>query len=113
MSGLRAVKIRLASSLVASRRLRAPVPVVASGGLADGRGLAAALALGAQAGAFGTRFLATIEANAHPLYKDRLLAASEADTVRTILFGYGSSFSQRHTGRKLKGCDSARQMMHH
>ena len=77
----------------------APVPVVASGGLADGRGLAAALALGAEAGAFGTRFLATIEANAHPLYKDRLLAASEADTVRTILFGYGWSHAPHRTLR--------------
>jgi NAD(P)H-dependent flavin oxidoreductase YrpB (nitropropane dioxygenase family) len=67
----------------------APVPVVASGGIADGRGLVAALALGADAAAFGTRFLATNEANAHPLYKDRLLLANETDTVRTILFGHG------------------------
>ena len=43
----------------------APVPVVASGGIADGWGLVAALALGAEAVAMGTRFLATPEANAH------------------------------------------------
>jgi enoyl-[acyl-carrier protein] reductase II len=66
-----------------------PVPVVASGGIVDGRGLVAALALGAEAAAFGTRFLATNEADAHPLYKDRLVLASETDTVRTILFGHG------------------------
>jgi enoyl-[acyl-carrier protein] reductase II len=37
----------------------------------------------------GTRFLATLEANAHALYKERLMAASEEDTVRTTLFGNG------------------------
>jgi hypothetical protein len=66
-----------------------PVPVVASGGIADGRGLVAALALGAGAAALGTCFLETAEANAHSLYKARVLAASEEGTVRTILFGRG------------------------
>ena len=57
--------------------------------LAIARGLLAALALGAAGAAMGTRFLATPEANAHTLYKERLLAASEEETVRTILFGNG------------------------
>ncbi len=57
------------------------VPVVAAGGIADGRGLAAALALGAGAGWFGTRFLVAEEATIHPDYRARLLASSEADTV--------------------------------
>lgn len=67
----------------------APTPVLAAGGIADARGLAAALCLGADGVVMGTRFLATPEANAHPEYKARLSAASEQDTVRTILFGNG------------------------
>lgn len=66
-----------------------PVPVVAAGGIADGRGLAAALALGAEGVVLGTRLLATTESNAHELYKQKVLAASEEDTVRTTLFGHG------------------------
>ena len=49
-----------------------PVPVVAAGGVADGRGLAAALALGASGAWIGTRFLASEEATIHPHYRDRL-----------------------------------------
>jgi len=67
----------------------APVPVIAAGGIADARGLVAALALGAQAAVLGTRFIVTPEADAHPEYKRRLLAASGDDTVRTTLFGGG------------------------
>jgi enoyl-[acyl-carrier protein] reductase II len=59
------------------------VPVVAAGGMADGRGLVAALALGAQGAIFGTRFIATPEAQAAPGYREAILRASEADTVRT------------------------------
>ncbi len=57
------------------------VPVVAAGGIADGRGLAAALALGAAGAWIGTRFLASTEAAIHPVYQQRLLAATENDTV--------------------------------
>ncbi len=67
----------------------APTPVVAAGGIGDARGLVAALALGAEAVSLGTRFLATPEANAHPVYKQKVLEASEADTVKTLLFGGG------------------------
>jgi NAD(P)H-dependent flavin oxidoreductase YrpB (nitropropane dioxygenase family) len=63
-------------------------PVVASGGIADSRGLLAALALGAQGAALGTRFLAAAEARTHPVYQQKILAANETDTVRTTLFGY-------------------------
>jgi len=59
----------------------APVPVVAAGGIADGRGLAAVLALGAAGAWIGTRFLASKEASIHPHYRERLLAATENDTV--------------------------------
>ncbi len=57
------------------------VPVVAAGGIFDGRGLAAALALGADGAWVGTRFIATPEARAVPGFKDAVLAASEADTT--------------------------------
>jgi enoyl-[acyl-carrier protein] reductase II len=63
------------------------VPVVASGGIADGRAVAAALALGADAVWVGTRFLASFEANAHPQYKDWVVAAGVGDTARHLIFG--------------------------
>jgi NAD(P)H-dependent flavin oxidoreductase YrpB (nitropropane dioxygenase family) len=66
-----------------------PVPVAAAGGIADARGLVAALALGAQAVMIGTRFIATPEAYAHPVYKQKILEAREGQTVRTTLFGFG------------------------
>jgi NAD(P)H-dependent flavin oxidoreductase YrpB (nitropropane dioxygenase family) len=56
-------------------------PVVAAGGIADGRGLAAVLALGAAGAWIGTRFLASQEATIHPRYRERLLRATEDDTV--------------------------------
>ena len=67
----------------------APALVLAAGGIADARGVAAALCLGADGVVMGTRFLATPEANAHAEYKAKLVAASEEQTVRTILFGNG------------------------
>ena len=57
------------------------VPVVAAGGIFDGRGLAAALALGADGVWIGTRFIATPEARAVPGYKDALLRTAEDGTV--------------------------------
>jgi enoyl-[acyl-carrier protein] reductase II len=47
------------------------------------------LSLGAEAAVIGTRFIASSESRAHPDYKKKLLAASEDDTVRTTLFGFG------------------------
>jgi nitronate monooxygenase len=67
----------------------APVPVIAAGGIADGRGLAAALALGAEAVWVGTRFVASEESEAHPDYRKRLVAARETDTVYTETFHLG------------------------
>ncbi len=57
------------------------IPVVASGGFADGRGLAAALCLGADAISMGTRFVLTAESPMHPAVKQRYLAASERGTT--------------------------------
>jgi nitronate monooxygenase len=63
-----------------------PVPVVASGGIAGGAALVAALALGAQGVSCGSAFLATHEANAHAHHKKRLLEAGAADTLLTEKF---------------------------
>jgi len=60
-----------------------PRPVVAAGGISDGRGLAAALCLGACGVWMGTRFVATQEACGHPRYKEAILAAGEDATVVT------------------------------
>ncbi|HEX5193752.1 MAG TPA: nitronate monooxygenase [Solirubrobacteraceae bacterium] len=67
----------------------APAPVVAAGGIADGRGLAAALALGAVGAWVGTRFVASAEGAFHGYYKQRIVSARETDTVRTTAFGGG------------------------
>jgi NAD(P)H-dependent flavin oxidoreductase YrpB (nitropropane dioxygenase family) len=61
----------------------APLPVLAAGGIADGRGLAAALALGASGALLGTRFLATPEAPLHPHFKQAILASDGHDTDLT------------------------------
>lgn len=60
-----------------------PIPVVAAGGIADGRGLVAALALGAVGVWMGTRFVATPEAYSHQNYKDRIVRTDEEGTVVT------------------------------
>jgi nitronate monooxygenase len=65
----------------------APVPVVAAGGIADGRGLAAALLLGAAGVWMGTRFLASEEAVAHPIYREQVLHSAETGTVYAAIFG--------------------------
>ena len=59
----------------------APTPVIAAGGITDGRGFAAALALGAQGVWLGTRFLLAEEAPLHDEYRQRLLAARGEDAV--------------------------------
>ena len=64
-------------------------PILAAGGIADGRGVAAMLALGAAGAWIGTRFLASPEASIHPSYRDRLLAADETQAVYMKLFDVG------------------------
>ncbi len=61
----------------------AGTPVAAAGGIGDGRQLAAVLALGAQAGWIGSLWLTTVESDLHPAVKDKLLAATSRDTVRS------------------------------
>lgn len=59
------------------------IPVVAAGGIADGRGLAAAFALGAVGAQMGTRFLVAEECGVHENYKEKILAAKDIDTIAT------------------------------
>ncbi|OBZ79398.1 putative nitronate monooxygenase [Grifola frondosa] len=69
-----------------------PVYIVGAGGVFDGRGLAANLAWGAQAVWVGTRFVASVEANAPKIHKDMLLSAGHEDLVMTLIY----------TGRPLR-----------
>ena len=59
------------------------LPVIAAGGIADGRGFAAAMMLGAQGVQMGTRFLSAYECSIHPTYKDRILKATDLCTMVT------------------------------
>ncbi|MFN2290669.1 MAG: nitronate monooxygenase [Anaerolineae bacterium] len=72
------------------------IPVIAAGGFADGRGLAAALALGAAGVQMGTRFICTTECQAHENYKQKIVRAHDRATMIT-----GSTFG--HPVRSIKG----------
>jgi NAD(P)H-dependent flavin oxidoreductase YrpB (nitropropane dioxygenase family) len=67
----------------------APLPVIAAGGIADGRGIVAALALGAQAAWLGTRFVPAHEARAHDVYRRRVLHATADDSVHGLAYDGG------------------------
>jgi nitronate monooxygenase len=84
--------------------------VIAAGGIADGRGLAAALTLGAEGALVGTRFYASVESLAHPKAKARLVAACGEDTLRTSVFDVarGISWPADFTGRALRNAFSER-----
>jgi enoyl-[acyl-carrier protein] reductase II len=64
------------------------LPVIAAGGIADGRGMAAALALGAQGVQIGTRFICASECTAHRNYKEAIIKAKDRDTVITGFPGH-------------------------
>lgn len=74
------------------------VPVVAAGGIADGRGLAAALMLGAEGVQVGTRFMCAAECTIDPKVKDRILRAGDRDTIVT---GYSTGHPARVIRNKL------------
>lgn len=93
----------LVSTLVVGRavaRAVPDVPMILGGGIADGYGLAAALALGADAAQIGTRFMLTPEARLHPTYRERIRAAGVTDTL-VVGHGFGvvrvlkNTFSER------------------
>ena len=102
------------STLVLVRRVvkSSKLPVVASGGIADGAGVAAMLALGADAVQLGTRFIATPEASVHDSYKRAVLGAKVEDTC---LVGRGglpvrllkNAFTQKYDAAERAGRPSA------
>jgi nitronate monooxygenase len=71
------------------------IPVVAAGGITDGRSIVAAIALGASGVWIGTRFLASDEAPIHPLYRKRLYEAKETGTMHSLLFNKGWECTHR------------------
>jgi nitronate monooxygenase len=83
--------------------LAAPVPVLAAGGIADGRGVAAALALGAAGALLGTRFQATAEALVDPAISKAIIAGRGEETERSVILDIarGSRWPARYTGRTL------------
>jgi len=82
----------------------APIPVVAAGGTADGRGLAAALMLGAQGALIGTRFYASAESRGHERARQRIVAAHADETARTRIFDIvrGFAWPPQYPGRALR-----------
>jgi nitronate monooxygenase len=84
--------------------LVAPTPVLAAGGIADGRGIAAALALGAAGALLGTRFLATPEVLADPSVPKAVVAGSGEDTERSRItdIARGSAWPSRYPARTLR-----------
>lgn len=82
----------------------APIPVIAAGGIADGRGLAAALMLGAHGALIGTRFCASTEALGHPQAKQRIVQAHGGQSARTRVFDIvrGYDWPAPFTGRALQ-----------
>lgn len=82
----------------------APTPVVAAGGIADGRGLAAALMLGAHGALLGTRFYASAEALGQDSAKQRIVAARGEETARTRVFDIvrGYAWPPVFAGRALR-----------
>lgn len=104
------------------------VPVVAAGGIADGRGLAAALMLGASGVLIGTRFCATEEWLGPRRAKERLVAGSGDETIRTRVFdiardmpwpaqfpgrGFANSFSQAWHGREAELAAASTEKAHY
>jgi nitronate monooxygenase len=82
----------------------APLPVVAAGGIADGRGIAAALMLGAEGVWIGTRFLGTDECGVSDAYKARVVAATADDTSLTDVFDIarGMPWPEGVSGRAIR-----------
>jgi nitronate monooxygenase len=83
--------------------LAAPVPVLAAGGIADGRGVAAALALGAAGALIGTRFQATVEALVDPAITKAIVEGRGHDTERSNVLDIvrGSRWPSKYTARTL------------
>lgn len=84
------------------------LPVIAAGGIADGRGLAAALVLGAEGIQMGTRFLASVEAPAHENFKRAVLKANERGTIVTgRSIGAPVRALENKMTKEFAGCEAA------
>ena len=83
------------------------VPVLAAGGIGDGRALAAVLAAGADGARIGTRFIATIESGAHPEYKGAVLEARAGSTEITGVFANCALCATSPRARVLRNCIGA------
>ena len=84
------------------------IPVVAAGGIADGRGMVAALALGAQGIQIGTRFICSEECIAHPQYKEQILKASDrSTTISGIKTGYPMRSLKNRLTRRFEELDES------
>ena len=89
------------------------IPVIAAGGIADGRGIAAALALGAEGVQMGTRFAATIESSAHENYKRKIVDAMDSDTTLAftkigLVRMLKNDFAQKSVNAEKEGWDENR-----
>lgn len=78
------------------------VPVIAAGGIVDGRSMAAAFCLGAEGVQMGTRMVSAAESPVHQNWKDRILAAKETDTVFLNRFGPGPALRALRTEKTTK-----------
>jgi nitronate monooxygenase len=89
-------------------------PIVAAGGIADGRGLAAVMMLGAEGVLMGTRFYASQEADGHPEAKRRIVEAAGGQTVRSIVFDLSrrNRWPAPYTGRLLRNAHLERWLGH-
>ncbi|GAB4294107.1 MAG: nitronate monooxygenase [Ignavibacteriaceae bacterium] len=89
------------------------IPVIAAGGIADGRGILAALSLGAEGVQIGTRFAATTESSAHPNYKRKIVEASDDGTVLAfrkigLVRMLKNEFAEKALKAELEGWDEER-----
>lgn len=71
-------------TLIPMIREKVSIPVIAAGGIATGKGMLAAMILGAEGVQMGTRFIASVESSAHPAFKNRVIAVEEGDTILTL-----------------------------
>jgi enoyl-[acyl-carrier protein] reductase II len=90
------------------------IPVIAAGGIADGRGILAALSLGAGGVQIGTRFAASIESSAHPNFKRRIIEAGDSDTLLAfskigLVRMLRNDFSERALRAEMEGWSAEQQ----
>ncbi len=92
------------------------IPVIGAGGIGDGRGMAAAFCLGAKGVQIGTRFLVAKECTVHQNYKNRILKASDIDTIVTgTLTGHPVRVIRNSLARQLEildNCDPSKKQEH-